>query len=750
MPFVAQFETAGELTEFGHVVDGQWYIEPGEGVRVDSSGTGYDRLVAIGDRTWETNYEVLAPFTIHASSLGGPAGVGLVLGWQGHVGIQQPRLDAPFQAISWVKNYPDSTRFYLENPDTSQIPVKVGMTPSITANVRYMMRTRSQSLGDGFSAVKTKIWEDGTPEPAGWDLEADMPTFNGSVLILAHRSLATFGDVSIAPLPSLEPRTFTVNMTGGGSVLKAPDQPSYVYGDTVIVTAIPDTGWTFHGWTAGLSGSENPDTIVIESDTTVTAVFHSSPVARWLLDEVLGLVASDTAGANDGMLVGGATWRPLGGRLDGALEFDGVDDRVDVGPLDVSGSGLSLVFWFRADDVGRPEARLVAKASGETLDEHYWSVSIVDSTALEFRLKTDGVTTAMASSAGEVVAGEWYHVAATYDGATMRIYKNASEIAASAKTGAVSANPSAPVALGDAPAGAGNVAFDGLLDDVRVHDRGIDAGQVALESAPGTNSPPFAVFSAVPSTGEVPLLVDFDASGSWDPEDDPLAYTWDFGDSTPVESGGTVQHTYASADTYYVTLTVSDDRGKLDTALDTIVVDTAVTFTLTIGVSGNGAVERHPLKPAYLPGDTVFVTAIPDTGWTFGGWTAGLSGLENPDTVVISSDTTLTASFRNVLTGVESPLPVTSFVLEQNWPNPFSGRTTFQYGLPKASDVEIEVFDVAGRRVYGIRVRGSSPGWNRFLFDGRDDRGSALASGVYFLRVRAGEAVGARKIVIAR
>jgi uncharacterized repeat protein (TIGR02543 family) len=273
LPYNALFQSAGGVNECGHIVDGRWYVVSGQGVRVDSSATGYDRLIVIGDRAWETNYEVLLPFTIHASSLGGPAGVGLGIGWQGHVGSLQPRLDPPYQAISWVKNYPDSTRFYLENPDTSAYHVKVGMTPAVTANVRYMMRTRSQSLGGGMSAVKTKLWPAGSPEPAGWDLEAQMPTFSGSMFLIAHRSIATFGNVAITPLPSLEPKVVTIQVVGQGTVTKQPDQPTYALGDTVIVTALPDAGWTFNGWSGGLNGSQNPDTIVIASDTTVTASF---------------------------------------------------------------------------------------------------------------------------------------------------------------------------------------------------------------------------------------------------------------------------------------------------------------------------------------------------------------------------------------------------------------------------------------------------------------------------------------------
>ena len=54
------------------------------------------------------------------------------------------------------------------------------------------------------------------------------------------------------------------------------------------------------------------------------------PVAHWKLDEPSGTIADDSAGPNDGTLLNGPTWAP--GILDGGLEFDGSDDRVDAVP----------------------------------------------------------------------------------------------------------------------------------------------------------------------------------------------------------------------------------------------------------------------------------------------------------------------------------------------------------------------------------------------------------------------------------
>ena len=86
----------------------------------------------------------------------------------------------------------------------------------------------------------------------------------------------------------------------------------------------------------------------------------------------------------------------------------------------------------------------------------------------------------------------------------------------------------------------------------------------------------------------------------------------------------------------------------------------------------------------------------------------------------------------------------------QNTPNPFGYTTSFEYGLPRSSDVDIEVFDVKGRRVFKKRISKAPMGWNSFMFEGRDERGAPLASGVYFYRVRTSNAVQTKKMVIVR
>jgi hypothetical protein len=102
------------------------------------------------------------------------------------------------------------------------------------------------------------------------------------------------------------------------------------------------------------------------------------------------------------------------------------------------------------------------------------------------------------------------------------------------------------------------------------------------------------------------------------------------------------------------------------------------------------------------------------------------------------------------LTGIGNTPPITALTVLDNMPNPFTDKTTLRVGLPRASDVEIDVFDVAGRSVRSERTSQLAAGWREIAFDGRNDAGRLLTSGVYFYRVKAAGETITRKMVIAR
>ena len=209
-----------------------------------------------------------------------------------------------------------------------------------------------------------------------------------------------------------------------------------------------------------------------------------SSIAHWPLDESSGTTAADISGSNDGTLVNGPVWLPSTGRIGGALEFDGSNDYVDIGTMDIpAGTGMTIAMWVRLD-ASSGSARLISKATGAGEQDHYWMISTQFGTSVRFRLKAGGSTTTLVSPANQLVLGEWVHVAVTYDQSDMRIYVDGGQVAITSKSGAVDVNPAVGAAMGDQPSGAGSDPFNGALDEVRIYDRALSGAEVALLANP--------------------------------------------------------------------------------------------------------------------------------------------------------------------------------------------------------------------------------------------------------------------------
>ena len=88
--------------------------------------------------------------------------------------------------------------------------------------------------------------------------------------------------------------------------------------------------------------------------------------------------------------------------------------------------------------------------------------------------------------------------------------------------------------------------------------------------------------------------------------------------------------------------------------------------------------------------------------------------------------------------------------LEQNHPNPFNPTTTIEFALPSEGRAELLVFDAKGQRVRTLRSGTLSAGPHSVTWDGRDDAGSSVSSGVYFYRLRASNQTLTRKMLLLK
>jgi PKD repeat protein len=138
-----------------------------------------------------------------------------------------------------------------------------------------------------------------------------------------------------------------------------------------------------------------------------------------------------------------------------------------------------------------------------------------------------------------------------------------------------------------------------------------------IEERSARNNPPTSAFNAVPTAGDAPLAVNFDATASSDFDGQITSYEWDFGDGG-TGSGATIAHTYSAPGTYTAKLTVTDDDGATATATRTIDV-AQPNAPPTASFAATPTSGTVPVNVAFdATGSTDADGSIASYAWTFG------------------------------------------------------------------------------------------------------------------------------------
>jgi hypothetical protein len=186
-------------------------------------------------------------------------------------------------------------------------------------------------------------------------------------------------------------------------------------------------------------------------------------VAHWAMDETGGFVAHDSAGDNDGRVMGFPVWRPGAGRVDGALQLDGTGFVSADQVLDPSDGPLSVLAWVKG---GLPGQVIVSQEGGA----NWLMIDPVDGTLMT-GLRSGGRSPEDLDSQAAIADNNWHLVAFTWDGANRRLYVDnvlVAEDAQDALKGAVGrqligcGQDMTPVTY-----------FTGLIDDVRIYNRAV-------------------------------------------------------------------------------------------------------------------------------------------------------------------------------------------------------------------------------------------------------------------------------------
>ncbi|MFH2037617.1 MAG: T9SS type A sorting domain-containing protein [Candidatus Zixiibacteriota bacterium] len=97
----------------------------------------------------------------------------------------------------------------------------------------------------------------------------------------------------------------------------------------------------------------------------------------------------------------------------------------------------------------------------------------------------------------------------------------------------------------------------------------------------------------------------------------------------------------------------------------------------------------------------------------------------------------------------DNMIPV-DFNLDQNYPNPFNPTTNIKFAIKNRTNVNISIFNILGQKVATLADREFNAGYYEATWDGTDDNGSIVASGMYFYRLEADEFTDTKKMIMLK
>ncbi len=317
-----------------------------------------------------------------------------------------------------------------------------------------------------------------------------------------------------------------------------------------------------------------------------------------------------------------------------------------------------------------------------------------------------------------------------------------------------------------------------------------DSATTRIEIA-GVNRSPTASPGG-PYTGTTGALVHFDGSGSVDPDGDKLTGQWDFGDGMTAV-GITAGHMYQSPGAYAIVFEADDGAATVSAGTSATIEATlsatsslaAASSTIHLGSSATkvcaqiepegGAFLASEIDPASIVlrssgtgsvdhaaslagktvveadrdgdgiGEIVVCFSMDDVRRLFDGLPGGTTTVSPTIEGSVPGRGVLSAPIAmNVDAGEPDGAPSLA-------PNPMNPQGLLSFSTQTAGKVRVQIFDARGRLVRTLLDSAARPAGHQYLrFDGRDDRGGALGSGVYLYRIETPNGVSTGRVTIMK
>jgi len=293
----------------------------------------------------------------------------------------------------------------------------------------------------------------------------------------------TAGGVIIYTDPCIgtSPRTCSYTLKAPGMSARALVQCMDTYSGAGTTTIASSTTTTATASTTTIPGSTTTTTISASSTTTTIA---ASSTTTTILPSPTGLVgywkfegdAIDSSGNGNNGVVSGATFGS--GRVNKAAQFDGQNDYVtvlDSPSLDLTNK-LTFIAWIYVKNFPATPPRIISKE--KTTSSMPYAFELGTAGAVEVCLNVSTTESCLSTPSGIIVPNVWYHVAATWDGSTRKIYVNGVEKATGSFSGTM-ANTANNVVIGNNPTSVR--AFNGTIDEVKIYNTALAQADIAAD-----------------------------------------------------------------------------------------------------------------------------------------------------------------------------------------------------------------------------------------------------------------------------
>lgn len=449
----------------------------------------------------------------------------------------------------------------------------------------------------------------------------------------------------------------SVTATAGGSVSIVPDQTSYVFGETVMLTAVADPGFRFSSWGDDLTGASNPVSIVMDANKTVTAIFDADTVPPQISNVQ---VTPDETSAT-------ITWKTN----------EPATSVVDYGEIATYELGtieeLTLVTDHRI---------VLSGLSADTV--HHYQILSEDGYGNTGGIADAVFTTTAPRGGASGILSDDFNVCALDTGLWTLVdpVGDAAFAVAGSGSGDVQLEISVPAGTSHDPWSVNEAArlmqtaadtdfeievkFDSLVTQ-QYQEQGLiveesssnwlrfdvysDGSQTMLLAASVVGGTPDTKINTTITTAAPVYLKVLRNGDVWDFSYSYDGVAWTLGTSfthaLSVSSVGPCAGNFGSGASAPAHTAVVD---YFFNTADPIVPEDGTTLfsnaLLSANTSGPGVVTIKPDQSTYICGETATLTAVPDAGYQFAGWSGDLTGTSNPASVVMNGDKTVTATFK--------------------------------------------------------------------------------------------------------